>query len=247
MKARRQLLPLALLVALLPAHAGEHRHWSYSGKDGPAHWAELDPEFASCAVGKSQSPVELKDVPGSHLGAIVFDYRIAGTEVWNNGHTIQIGFQPGNAITVGSKVYALQQVHFHAPSEHRINGKTFAMEAHFVHADPDGNKAVVGVMFAEGKANPALEAAWAAMPQQSDGKASLEPRSLAPAELLPATREYFRYSGSLTTPPCSEGVTWLVLKTPLTASKPQIERLAHTLHHANNRPLQPLNARAVED
>lgn len=221
-----------------------HTHWSYEGAGGPQHWAELEEGYRACGDGKNQSPVNLTRFVKGELPPIEFHYQASGDQVVNNGHTIQVNFPPGSSITVAGHTFALKQFHAHAPSEHLINGKSFPLEAHFVHADDAGNLAVVAVMFEEGAANPELEKAWRAMPQHVGEKAVLKDKVLGTA-IMPADKHYYRYNGSLTTPPCTEGVTWLVLKQPVTASREQIERFARILHYPNNRPVQPLNARFV--
>ncbi|MCC9002163.1 MAG: carbonic anhydrase family protein, partial [Candidatus Competibacter sp.] len=140
--------------------------------------------------------------------------------------------------------FELKQFHFHVPSENLLNGQSFPMEAHLVHTDQDGNIAVVAILFSKGKANRALEKAWAQMPKKEGDKLALS-AGVSPLGILPANRNYYRYNGSLTTPPCSEGVRWLVMKNPVSASKEQIEEFAHTMHHPNNRPVQAVNARPV--
>ena len=222
----------------------EHRpHWGYAGEQGPEHWATLDPQFASCA-GKNQSPIDIDDLIEADLAPIKFDYRTAGSEVANNGHTIQVNVRRGSSISLDGVAFELKQFHFHAPSENRIDGQSFPMEAHFVHADAAGNLAVVAVMFEQGADNPALEKVWKRMPGHEGEKQALS-TEVAPIELLPTNRDYYRYSGSLTTPPCSEGVRWLVLKHPATLAKPQLQALVRTLGHPNNRPVQPVGKRQV--
>lgn len=230
-----------LLAAVQPAHAA---HWGYTGDEGPEHWGQLSPEFATCATGKNQSPVDLHGFIESELEPIDFHYQVGGDEVLNNGHTIQVHQAAGSTISLNGHDYELKQFHFHAPSENRIDGHAYPMEGHLVHADADGNLAVVAVMFQEGATNPALEHAWARMPAHA-GESQALPAAVDVQGLLPANRDYYRYNGSLTTPPCSEGVVWLVMKHPVTASKAQIEEFAHAMHHPNNRPLQALNARPV--
>jgi carbonic anhydrase len=175
---------------------------------------------------------------------VKFDYKQGGSEVVNNGHAIQVNYDAGSGIEVDGTRFDLKQFHFHSPSENRINGKSFPLEAHLVHADKDGNLAVVSVMFDEGKENPAVGAAWGQMPKSAGGKNAL-PNKVAATGILPADRDYYRYNGSLTTPPCSEGVRWIVMKKPLTVSKQQIETFQKTLGFANNRPLQAVNARPI--
>lgn len=218
-------------------------HWEYEGDDGPEHWADLDPEFQACA-GKNQSPIDLSHFIEAELPPIEFDYKVGGNEVINNGHTIQVAYDDGSSITLDSIVFELKQFHFHVPSENHINGRSFPMEAHFVHADSSGNLAVIALMFQQGARNPALDAVWKRIPNHAGDERALTPE-IAATDLLPADRDYYRYSGSLTTPPCSEGVRWLVLKQPVTASAQQLRALITILGHPNNRPVQPVGARPV--
>jgi carbonic anhydrase len=213
------------------------------GEAGPENWAKLSPEYSACA-GKNQSPINLTGFIEAKLKPIVFAYKGGSAEILNNGHTIQISALPGSSISVDGIQSELKQFHFHGPSENRINGKSFPMEAHLVHADKGGNLAVVAVIFTEGKANKALEKAWAQMPKNEGDNSTLSP-GISPLGILPPNRGYYRYNGSLTTPPCSEGVRWLVMKHPVSASKKQIEEFNHAMHHPNNRPLQAVNARPV--
>ncbi|MDD5241267.1 MAG: carbonic anhydrase family protein [Sulfuricella sp.] len=236
-------LSLALVASSL-ACAGETPHWTYSGDEGPDNWGKLTPEYSQCGSGKNQSPIDLSGMIDARLPAIKFAYITAATEIFNNGHTVQANFAPGNSISVSGHEFLLKQVHFHAPSENRLNGKAFPMEAHLVHADKDGNLAVVAVMYTEGKNNLAIAKLWSQMPANADDKVALNAKFLA-AELLPKNRDYFRFNGSLTTPPCSEGVMWLVMKHPVRIGKEQVEAFSHTMHHPNNRPVQPVNARPV--
>jgi carbonic anhydrase len=157
---------------------------------------------------------------------------------------VQVNFKEGNMLVLDSMAYQMKQVHFHAPSENTIHDKSYPLEAHFVHADSKGNLTVIGVMFKEGKANPGLASLWSQMPNEISEPVALKNRMTA-SELIPQNRSYYRFSGSLTTPPCSEGVRWLLLKTPMTASKAQIEAFEHAIHHHNNRPIQALNGRVI--
>lgn len=233
---------LGIALACQCAMAGEPTHWGYTGSEGPSHWGKLSPEFGTCEKGRNQSPVDLTRFVESDLSPLVFHYKEGGKEIVNNGHTVQINYEPGSELTLDGHTYELKQFHFHAPSENLIDGKSYPLEAHFVHADPEGNLAVVAVMFTEGAANAALKKAWDHMPEKAGEKAVAD--AVAEA-LLPADRDYYRYNGSLTTPPCTEGVTWLVMKHPVTASAEQIERFAHVMHHPNNRPVQHVNARPI--
>lgn len=233
----------ATLLGGAAAYA-EGPHWTYSGHEGPEHWGELDPTYELCGKGKNQTPIDLTGFIEAKLPPIAFDYKGAATEILNNGHTVQANFAVGDTITVSGHTFTLKQVHFHTPSENLIEGQSFPLEGHLVHADADGNLAVVAVMYKEGAPNPALAKLWSQMPEQAGEHKPLEVQVVA-SELLPAKHDYFRFNGSLTTPPCSEGVWWLVMKKPATISKEQVEQFAHVMHHPNNRPVQNVNARPV--
>jgi len=224
--------------------AGEKAHWGYSGPEGPEHWGALDPAYATCSQGKNQSPVNLTGMIESSLSPIAINYQSGGNEILNNGHTIQVSYKPGSTITVAGHQFELKQLHFHSPGENTIEGHSYPMEAHFVHADKGGNLAVIAVMYKTGKKNAELEKAWGHMPENAGEKNALAEHVNA-GKLLPHDHDYYRFNGSLTTPPCSEGVWWLVMKHYDTASKEQIDEFAQTMHHPNNRPLQPLNARVI--
>ena len=232
-----------VLLTSAISYAENPAHWAYSGEDGPENWAKLSPKYAGCD-GKNQSPINLTGLIKADLNPITISYQAGGNEILNNGHTVEINYAAGRGILVdGTHRFNLQQFHFHAPSENRINGTSYAMEAHFVHKDQDGNIAVIALMFTEGAENTALAKIWSPLPEE-DKTIKLNPPFDA-AALLPYNHDYYRYNGSLTTPPCSEGVLWLVLKQSVTASKAQIDAFTHVMHHPNSRPLQPVNARAV--
>ena len=232
---------IACLLAGILTHAQEH--WGYAGDTGPLRWAELSAAYRACA-GSNQSPVDLARFAEADLAPIQFNYAASGIEVVNNGHTVQVTSAAGSQITANGRVYSLRQFHFHAPSEHHVNGDSFPMEAHLVHAAADGALAVVAVLFRAGDANAMLADTLKNVPGSVD-EAHVFRSPLAPAGLLPANRDYYRLNGSLTTPPCTEGVLWLVLKQPAYASPAQIEAFTKMLPGPNNRPLQPLNARIV--
>jgi len=219
-------------------------HWTYEGKEGPENWGKLNTEFVTCEAGRNQSPINIENSTHASLKPLKVVQRYAVKDIVNNGHTVQANFKEGNFLILDNAVFQMKQVHFHAPSENQINGKSYPLEAHFVHADSKGNLAVIAVMFNEGKANVALESLWLQMPHEIDSPVDLKSRVLA-SELTPVNRTYYRFSGSLTTPPCSEGVRWLMMKTPLTASKAQIAMFEETVKHHNNRPIQPLNGRVI--
>lgn len=244
MQTMNALVAASMILATEIAGAGSSEHWGYSGANGPEHWAELGPGFATCSAGKNQSPIDLSGFIEADLHAIDIRYGKSGDAVLNNGHTIQVHYAPGSRISLDGHTYDLQQFHFHAPSENRINGKAYPMEAHLVHADGEGHLAVIAVMLAEGAENRTVADAWAVMPAGA-GETQRMPAPIAAEGLLPAQRNYYRYSGSLTTPPCTEGVVWLVMKEPVTVSKAQLQAFAQVMHHANNRPLQAANVRPV--
>ena len=243
---RVSLFSFVLGAALFVFGAGwaaETVHWGYAGEEGPENWAKLSPEFAACA-GKNQAPIDLTRFVKANLKPLKISYRAGGQEIVNNGHTVQVNYGPGSSISIDGIQFTLTQFHFHAPSENHINGKSYPMEGHFVHADKDGNLAVVALMFNDGTENKALKSLWSLMPETAGDKAQL-PSSFDAASLLPPSYAYYRFNGSLTTPPCTEGVRWLVLKTPVSVSREQLTAFVHVMHHPNNRPLQPLNARTV--
>ncbi len=229
------------------AHAPQAApHWTYEGEEGPGHWGDLDPSFAACKTGKSQSPIDLAAAEQTDLPNIVFHYAPSGMTILNNGHTIQVNYDPGSSIELGGERYDLKQFHFHTPSEHSLEGKLYPLELHLVHQSQDGRLAVVGILFEAGVENPVLQAVWDKMPAtQTDAAATGV--EIDAADFLPAVQSVYRYSGSLTTPPCSEGVTWSVMTSLVQASPAQIAAF-EAIFEANNRPVQVLNARQlVED
>ena len=233
----------ALGSGALSGAASENVQWGYRGDIGPAHWGALDPAFAACAQGSEQSPVDLTEAQPSQQPSVAFDYvRLAG-EVVNNGHTIQVNLGRGSGITVDETRYELVQFHFHGGSEHTVDGLRFPTEMHLVHQNGDGQLAVVGVLLREGDANEALAPVWELMPALRAAAAPM-PVSLDLMALLPENRSAWRYAGSLTTPPCTEGVSWLVMTQPVTLSAAQIATF-NALYDGNYRPVQPLNDRVL--
>ncbi len=241
----RAVLALTLLSAAL-AYAQEHKsgHWSYDGDEGPSHWGDLSPDFAPCKTGHRQSPIDIRNPQKADLPPIQFDYKPSPLHIIDNGHTIMINYAPGSAIRVGDKQYALKQFHFHRPSEEKINGKTHEMGVHLVHADQDGNLAVVAIVLESGKNNPLIKELWNDLPKEKEKEERLDTITINAANLLPADPSYYTFSGSLTTPPCSENVTWFVLKHPVTVTGEEIEQFAKLYRH-DARPTQPLYDRVV--
>lgn len=235
------------VAAMTAAHAAGHGpHWEYAGHHaGPGRWAELDPAFERCAQGKQQSPIDIRDTVKTELPALEFDYHTVTPMIVNNGHTVQVNLPAGQMLKVGDQSYELLQFHFHTPSEEKVAGKYMAMVAHFVHRNAAGQLGVVGVLIQPGAANPAFEPVFAHLPRPGE-KITIEDLTLDLAALLPADKHYYSYEGSLTTPPCSEGVNWMVMKTPIKLGTAQIKAFRR-LFNANARPVQPLNGRVVRE
>jgi len=244
MKKIVSLAAVTLFSTTLLASGHADAHWGYTGETGPAHWGDLNEAYHMCKEGKNQSPIDLSGFVEAELPPVGIDYKAVATDDINNGHTVQVNFGKGSTLSIDGKTFTLKQYHFHTPSENTIDGKHFPMEAHFVHADKDGNLAVIAVMFKEGKANPSLQTILNNMPAHVGDKHDLSAAKLNARTLLPANRDYYRFNGSLTTPPCSEGVRWIVMKNPLEASKAQLDAFSRVLGK-NNRPVQPINARPV--
>ncbi|GJJ79755.1 carbonic anhydrase [Pasteurella canis] len=225
--------------------ADKHTHWGYTGHESPEHWATLSPKFAICTEGKSQSPVNIVNAIDGKLAPIKIDYHPSSVEIVNNGHTIQVDFKDANNLMqLNGHTYTLKQFHFHVPSENQIRGKSFPLEAHFVHADKDGNLAVLGVLYVLSSENQRLAPIWHNFPQKAGETHTLD-TAFDPTKLIPKKRDYYRFSGSLTTPPCSEGVNWLVLKQYDNISQAQVDAFSTLMKGHNNRPIQPINARVI--
>jgi carbonic anhydrase len=231
-------VPLVLATA---AHAQQSKtHWSYTGEDNPAKWGELDAAYATCSVGKRQSPISIARAKATELPALQFHYSAVPLNIIDNGHTIQVNYPAGSTLKVGDKTYALKQFHFHHPSEEQIKGKGSDMVAHLVHADDEGHLAVVAVLLKRGASNAFLASIWKNFPAEKEKSIENASVSVNVADLLPSDYRYYTYLGSLTTPPCSEGVTWYVLKTPVQLSTEQVAAFAK-VYPMNARPIQPLN------
>ena len=235
---------IGLAPAISRAQESHAPHWSYDGKEDPKHWGSLDPAFATCQTGHNQSPIDISHAKLADLPKLKFDYKSVPLSIINNGHTIMVNYAPGSTLTVGSKTYILKQFHFHHPSEEHINGKGFDMVGHLVHADADGHLAVVAVLFKAGVPNPLLETLWKNIPPEKDKTVEVSTVSVNAEDLLPSQRGYYTYSGSLTTPPCTEGVTWYVLKYTSSLSNDQLATITKLYPH-DNRPTQKLNHRKV--
>lgn len=235
----------AALAADKPADAAATHspHWTYDGAGAPDKWGQLSGDYAACGAGHEQSPINLDQPIAALLDPPKPHWAAMPLEVVNNGHTIQVNCAKGSSLELDGVSYDLIQYHFHHPSEHQLNGVAFEMEVHFVHRAANGALAVLGVMIARGEASDALETIWRNLPAKA-GETAKPNLQFQPAGLLPRSSASFRYAGSLTTPPCSETVSWVVYRTPITASAEQIAAFAK-LFPNNARPVQPLNRRKL--
>lgn len=221
-------------------------HWTYEGEEGPSHWGDLDPAYELCGTGKHQSPVDIASPGEQDLANIVIHYQPSQLNILNNGHTVQVNYDAGSYIELEGIRYEVAQFHYHAPSEHEIDGKLFPAELHIVHKSADGHLAVVGLLLQAGSANAAFDPFINNLPAETSDLKDAGVKINA-MDFLPGIQTTYRYSGSLTTPPCSEGVNWLVMTAPVELSPAQLSELAG-LFEGNNRPVQPLNERPlVED
>jgi len=230
--------------------AGVHgTHWGYTGHAAPEHWSELSPKFFMCEAGSNQSPIDLISsamvTTTKGLDPIKFNYTTSASTVVNNGHTIQVNVKDGSSIDIDGITFNLKQFHFHTPSENTIEGKHFPLEAHFVHASKDGHLLVIAVMFEDGAENKDIKKIWSKMPKHAGKEATCGLPASMIKDILPKDKTYYRFDGSLTTPPCSEGVRWLVMQKYSHISKEQVKQFAVLVHGHDNRPTQPLNARKI--
>ncbi|RZA32466.1 MAG: carbonic anhydrase family protein [Lysobacteraceae bacterium] len=239
---RRKEAEAAIAAANKPKNG---THWSYEGEYGPANWSNINSAWAKCNTGKRQSPIDLRDGIKVDLEQIAFDYRPTSFSEIDNGHTIQVTVGGGNFLTVGNTAYELQQFHFHRPSEERINGRGTEMVIHFVHRSFEGKLLVLAVLLERGKANPMIQTVWNNLPLEK--LQAVSPSILLdPTEGLPEKREYFTYMGSLTEPPCTEDVLWIVMKQTMQASPAQMA-LFSRLYPLNARPAQQSNGRMIKE
>jgi carbonic anhydrase len=236
--------------SVAPAHTP---HWTYEGDTGPSHWGGLSHDWTACSEGKRQSPIDIDATTRSDLPALKASFRPATLKIIhhahvadavNNGHTIQVNYTEGDNLSIGDEQFQLLQYHFHSPSEHTVGGEHFPMEMHLVHKSPEGKLAVVGVFIEEGEHHAAFDPIWSNLPASQGKENHLENVMVDVNRLLPADQTSYRYDGSLTTPPCSEDVKWIVMAMPIQLSADQIGAF-RSIIHGNNRPVQPLNDRTV--
>jgi carbonic anhydrase len=253
MSPKLLVLTLALTAGcsqLAPRHHYLHKEeqphaskWGYEGDIGPSHWGDLNPAYHLARDGDRQSPIDLANAVSTPLPELELDYQPVAVNLLYNGHSVQENERGDSHLRVADEQYKLEQFHFHSPSEHTVNGKSFAMELHFVHESADGVIAVVGVLIEEGRYNPAFDGMWAHLPDSKDTTEQAT-KEVMVADLLPQGRGYFGYSGSFTTPPCTEGVRWFVMSDPVQLSREQIATFRKVIYH-NNRPVQVRNNRRL--
>jgi carbonic anhydrase len=246
MNLRKRVAALSIVLALAfggAAH-GEGMHWTYGTHAGPAEWGALSPEFTTCKLGKHQSPIDIRGAAPADLPPIKFDYKPSPLKVIDNGHSIQVNYPPGSSIDVGGVRYDLVQFHFHKPSEEKINGKSHPMVVHLVHKSADGKLAVVAVLLDSGGASALIDSIWKNIPKQKEKETIVQNATIDATDLLPSSRGYYTFQGSLTTPPCSEDVTWMVLKDPVKIADAEIAAFGK-IYPMNARPTQPLNGRDI--
>ena len=231
----------------------EAPHWSYEEAEGPAKWSTLSANWKVCGDGRSQSPIDIDKIAKLDLPALKAEFKPASLKIIhhehvadaiNNGHSIQVNYTEGDTLKIGDQQYQLLQYHFHSPSEHTVAGKHFPMEMHLVHKAADGKLAVIGVFIEEGRHNAAFDPIWSNLPKTKSTEYHLENVKVDVSSLLPTRTTSYRYDGSLTTPPCSEGVKWIIMTTPIQLSTQQISAF-RTIMKGNNRPVQALNGRSV--
>ena len=261
MKKLSSLVVSASLICALHSHAADtHQlaaaqaghapavthglHWGYTGAGGPETWGDLDKSYAICKTGKSQSPIDITASAQTVVESMTLNYRATPVKIVNNGHTIQVNTNAESSITVHGKKYKLVQFHFHSPSEHMIRGKPYALEVHLVHKSDEGQLAVVGVLMQPGTPHPLLKTLVEQFPAEVNQEKVVQSVRLHPKNLLPRVTQYYHYNGSLTSPPCSEGVAWFVMKTPIEVSAEQVAQFTAVMHH-NARPVQPMHDRVV--
>lgn len=232
-------------IAANGGHSLLPTHWDYAGDEGPDAWGKLRPEFNKCATGARQSPIDIRGGIAVDLEPIKFEYRPSAFSVIDNGHTVQVNVEPGNSITITGRRYELVQFHFHRPSEERINGRQYDMVAHLVHKDVDGRLAMVAVLLDRGSAQAIVQSVWNNLPLEKGDEVRAAGR-IDLTQLLPDDRRYYTYMGSMTTPPCNEGVLWMVMKQAVPISVEQVAIFSR-LYPMNARPIQQADGRLIKE
>jgi len=240
------LVAFGLLVVAPPCAAADAARWAYTGPNGPQKWAKLEKDFAVCGSGKEQSPIDIPDATArkGDLPPLLFNYKPSPLKIVDNGHTIQVNYAPGSFLTVEGKRYELVEFEFHKPSEFKVSGNGQEMAVHLVHRDKDGKLAIVAIFLDQGKENPTIKTLWNNLPQAKGKENVVASAEVSAVGLLPQNKDYYTFKGSLTAPPCTENVTWYVLKTPVQISAEEIARFAR-YYPTNARPVQPVNDRDI--
>lgn len=235
---------IGLATPMIFENVARSQEWSYGGYQNPTRWDELSSEFQTCGTGDEQSPINIREFHTTEGGEgdLEFNYNPSELEVVNDGHTIKVNYDAGSSVTIEGKEYELKQYHFHTPSEHRINDELSAMEMHLVHQSDDGQYAVVALMIEPGQTNSEMAKVWSNISEKGNRKQG--EKMVNAANFLPENQNYYQYTGSFTTPPCTEGVSWVLFDQPIEASKQQIDAFS-SLYPANNRPIQEVNNRQI--
>ncbi|WCL54207.1 carbonic anhydrase [Gimibacter soli] len=241
--------PVALMAAMIlsaAAHAQVEDRWGYSGNKGPDRWGKLSRDYATCATGTAQSPIDISATDPIVMNRLEFDYKVTPVDLHNTGLTIKFAVEPGSSVKIGDKIWVLTEINMHAPSEHAVLGVHAQMELEFMHKNAWDEIAVFSVLVKEGREHRAASEFWASLPIEAGQQNKVPTVLVNPRDLMPSSRGFYRYMGSLTTPPCTEGVHWYVMKEPIEMSAAQIRALK-TLTKMNARPLQDRNHRMILD
>jgi len=246
----KHTLVIIFLILVLPSFVfslGEpDSRWDYTGKTGPEYWGNIASSYALCHSGKRQSPIDLKETNSQIKGKLGFHYHSEPLFILNNSITLEAVFHDDDEYLIYNKQkYRLLNVHIHSPSEHFLNGRQYPMEMHMVHQDKDKHYLVLAILVKQGGKNPYLKAKFRHLPKEMHKPMEVKGSRIDPSVIIPKNKNFFSYLGSLTTPPCTEGVQWLAFETPITASKKQIELFRSRLFNNNARPIQKRNERTI--
>ena len=232
-------------TARAPTQPAPKAAWSYEGDGNPSLWGRLRPEYATCATGRRQSPINLRNGIAVDLEPIQFFYQPSAYRVIDSVRQLQLAIYGGGLMVMG-KQYRLTRIHLHHPAEFTVNGQSFDMEAQLLHQADDGKTAIVSVLLEQGAENPVIQAALNNLPLESGGEVAPPGQSIDVSLLLPASKDYYTFMGSLTQPPCTEDVLWMVLKQPQQVSSEQLSILQR-LYRPNARPVQPAFGRIIKE
>lgn len=243
---RYGIVMMSLIYIIILTHitfANPRVHWTYRGETNPDNWGELSSDFAICSTGQNQSPINFEDIITYKPVNLAFNYRNTPLNIVNNGHTVQVNYSPGSTVSINGKEYELIQFHFHTPSEHTINGEATALELHLVHKNKKGEIAVIGILIKPGQENLLIKKIWEKISSEKS-EHYLHHVMINANDFIPQQHSHYHYIGSLTTPPCTEGVNWIVFNTPIEISEEQIATFTK-IYELNARPVQPINQRLI--